>query len=110
MKEIFKMVVEGIVITLTLKDSAESGISRVVDVPKSCAEGVLWEAQGKKQLFKMAHNKSLKLTTIDFRMAASQTETVEVCLSCVLWNILNITTFLRRYQVPLAFPLAECGI
>ena len=104
------MVVEGIVITLTLKDSTASGISRVVDVPKSCAEGVLWEAKGKKQLFKMAHNKSLKLTTIDSRMASSQSETVEVCPSCVLRNILNIMTFLRRYQVPLAFLLAECGI
>lgn len=42
------MVVEGIVITLTLKDSAASEVSRVVDVPKSCVEGVLWEAKGKK--------------------------------------------------------------
>lgn len=104
------MVVEGIVITLTLKDSAASEVSRVVDVPKSCVEGVLWETKGKKQLFKMAHNKSLKLTTVDSRMASSQSETVEVCPSCVLRNILNIMTFLRRYQVPLAFLLAERGL
>ena len=54
------MVVEGIVIILILKDSAASGISRVVDVPKTCVEGVLWEGKGKKQLLKMAQNRSLK--------------------------------------------------
>lgn len=54
------MVVEGIVIILILKDSAASGISRVVDVPKTCVEEVLWEGKGKKQLLKMARNRSLK--------------------------------------------------
>lgn len=66
------MVVEGIVIILILKDSTAAGISRVVDVPKTCAEGVLWEGKGKKQLLKMAQNRSLKLPTVDSRMASSQ--------------------------------------
>lgn len=74
------MVVEGIVITLTPERQcsvrSQQGSRRA---QMDCVEGVLWEAKGKKQLFKMAHNKSLKLTTVDSKIASSQSETVEVC-------------------------------